>query len=550
MRLRRRHARGSGWMLAVEGRLTARDLSTPIELPEDPEELARCMADASWRLSHLYKIMVKGDDDDEGTILNFKPNRAQLRFISRLWHRNIILKARQLGFTTLICIVWLDHALFNTNQRCGIVAHDDAAALSIFRDKVKLAYDHMPATLRAKMPVASRNEHEILFAHNNSSVRVATSMRSGTIHRLLISEYGKICARWPHKAMEVQTGSLPAVPSTGITVIESTAEGMDGDFYKKTKAAIALEQLGKPLGVKDFRFHFYAWWMEPKYRVRAGDAVITRKHEEYFSDVANKVQAELGQRLVLTVEQKTWYVATLEGEFSGDEQVMWREYPSYPQEAFKVSLEGAYYANQLALARRQGRIGNVPYVEGIPVHTFWDLGLNDIQAIWFMQVVGVHHRFINYFEDSGEGVNHYARQCQTFAMEYGYTYGVHHIPHDGAARRVTMEKPETYEEMMRKAGFKNIRVVPRITHVTTGIDQTRAKFGQCWFDETNCSVGLAHLGNYRKEWDANRGLWKDTPLHSPASNAADAFRQYGQDFKNGGRAPAPPRKRSASWRVA
>lgn len=65
--------------------------------------------------------MIKGDGDDaeDAQIMPFRPNRAQKRFIRRLWHRNLILKARQLGFTTLICLLWLDHALFNANQRCG-----------------------------------------------------------------------------------------------------------------------------------------------------------------------------------------------------------------------------------------------------------------------------------------------------------------------------------------------------------------------------------------------------------------------------------------------
>src|SRR4051812_10196829 len=85
-------------------------------------ELARNLSDPMWRISNLYKILIKGEEGDDNLVLQFKPNRAQRRFISRLHHRNIILKARQLGFTTLIAIVWLDHALFNANVRCGIIA--------------------------------------------------------------------------------------------------------------------------------------------------------------------------------------------------------------------------------------------------------------------------------------------------------------------------------------------------------------------------------------------------------------------------------------------
>ncbi len=94
--------------------------------------------------------MVKSDADALGTVVAFKPNKAQRRLMARLWNRNIILKARQLGFTTLVAILWLDHALFNADQRCGIIAQDREAAEAIFRDKVKLAYERLPAPIRIR----------------------------------------------------------------------------------------------------------------------------------------------------------------------------------------------------------------------------------------------------------------------------------------------------------------------------------------------------------------------------------------------------------------
>ena len=193
--------------------------------PANEEELKECLSDPLWRICSgaLYKIIIKGDDGEDGLVMPFIPNRAQKRLLKALWHRNVILKARQLGFTTLVCIVWLDTALFSENMRCGIIAQDREAAEVIFRDKVKFAYENLPEELKAAMPLARDSASELLFAHNNSSIRVATSMRSGTIHRLHISEFGKICAKYPDKAKEVITGSIPAVPKSGILIIESTA---------------------------------------------------------------------------------------------------------------------------------------------------------------------------------------------------------------------------------------------------------------------------------------------------------------------------------------
>ena len=147
--------------------MAARVHSAPLNrLPDTPEELERCLRDPEWRLFSgcLYKIMVKGDSKDgeeaDTFTMPFRPNRAQKRFISRLWHRNIILKARQLGFTTLIAILWLDHALFNADQRCGIIAHDREAAEAIFRDKVKYAYENLPEEIRDRIfyPLVSGRE--------------------------------------------------------------------------------------------------------------------------------------------------------------------------------------------------------------------------------------------------------------------------------------------------------------------------------------------------------------------------------------------------------
>ena len=178
--------------------------------PVNADELEACLKDPLWRVCSgvLYKIIIKGDDGQDGLVINFKPNRSQRRLLANLWHRNVILKARQLGFTTLICILWLDTALFSENMRCGIIAQDREAAEVIFRDKVKFAYENLPEHLKKGMPLARDSASELLFAHNNSSIRVATSMRSGTIHRLHISEFGKICAKYPDKAVEVVVAEI------------------------------------------------------------------------------------------------------------------------------------------------------------------------------------------------------------------------------------------------------------------------------------------------------------------------------------------------------
>jgi hypothetical protein len=502
------------------------------------EQLKVILSDPMKRISSLYKILIKGEEGDDNLVLQFKPNRAQRRFIARLHHRNIILKARQLGFTTLIAIVWLDHALFNANVRCGIIAQDREAAEAIFRDKVKFAYENLPPALRQAMPLKRDSATELLFGHNNSAIRVATSMRSGTIHRLHVSEFGKICAKFPDKAKEVVTGSIPAVPLSGILVIESTAEGREGEFFDMTERAIALKQGNKILTNRDYRFHFFPWFEAPEYRMAPDTVIITDRDNEYFDSI------EASEDVTIEPEQRAWYVATRNADFPNKPERMWQEYPSSPAEAFQKSTEGTYYVNELALARKQGRITVVPWEQSIPVNTFWDIGLNDEMAIWFHQRIGAQNRFIRYYENSGETFSHYVHYMQSL----GYIWGKHYLPHDGDTKRLGTVQNWTPKQMLEDLKLRNIEIVERIDRVQTGIQMVRDVFGSCWFDERDCSQGVKHLENYRKEWDTRLATWKDEPRHDKASNGADALRGFAQGYEasTGG---AWKRKKS-SWRTA
>jgi len=501
------------------------------------QELAKKLADPMWRLSNLYKITTKGDDG-EALIVQFRPNRAQRRFISRLHHRNIILKARQLGFTTLIAIVWLDHALFNANARCGIIAQDREAAETIFRDKVKFAWENLPPALKAAMPLKRDSATELLFAHNNSSVRVATSMRSGTIHRLHVSEFGKICAKFPDKAEEVVTGSIPAVPKSGVLVIESTAEGREGEFYEMTQRALAKRDAGTTLTERDYRIHFFPWFDDPNYRMDPAGVIITDADHKYFDQIEQKAD------VTISIEQRAWYVATRDADFATKPERMWQEYPSTPEEAFKKSTEGTYYVNEFALARKEGRITVVPWEKSIPVNTFWDIGLNDKMCIWFHQRIGAQNRLIRYYENYGEAFAHYVSYMQGL----GYVWGKHYLPHDGDTKRLGVEKTWTPRQMLEDLKLRDIEIVPRIDRVQTGIQMVRDVFGSCWFDETNCKTGLTRLEDYRKEWDKHLAVWKDEPRHDTASNGADAFRTFAQgyDANTGG----GWKRKSSNWRTA
>lgn len=496
----------------------------PMPTPTTAEEWARCLQDPWWRLTSgvLYKIMIKGDKDRTGHVSPFLPNINQLRFLTSLHDRNVILKARQLGFTTVASIHELDHTLFVPDQRCGIIAHSLEDASVILRDKVKFAYDKLPEPLKEAMPIKRDSAKEILFAHNNSSIRVATSMRSGTINILHISEMGKIAKRYPERAREIVTGSLPAVPSSGIATIESTAEGQEGEFYNIATRAENMAKSGVEPAPGEFKFHFFPWFMEPGYIADQNRVKISPKQHEYF----DRIEVEMD--VAISMPQRAWYVLMLENDFSGDTEKMWQEMPSTPGECWAKSTEGTYLTPQLDRARREGRITSVPHVEGLPVHTFWDIGSGDGTGIWCMQQVGLSSRFIRYIEDWGQSYSHYVNELR----KTGWVFGDHYLPHDASHIRQLATTIGAPIDMLRKlAPDWRFRIVPRVHDFQAGIEILRQKMPEAWFDEENCKEGLEHLSLYKKKYNMRLGTFIDQPeKHDGHSEAPDALRQWAQGF--------------------
>ena len=515
--------------------------------PRNEAELVHALGDPLWRLSNLYHIMVKGDNPhDEGRVILFRPNRAQAQLLERLHYRNLVLKARQLGFTTLIDILFLDYTLFGPGHtRAGIIADTDPNAEVIFRDKIRFAYDRLPDALREAMPLQRDSSRELLFGHNNSSIRVGTSMRSGTIHYLHVSEFGKICARFPHRAVEVTTGSLPAVPSNGIVFIESTAEGRDGAFYDMTQRARAAHDAGKKLSTKEYRFHFFPWFDEPGYQCDPAGIIITDKDHDYF----DAIEAQTGA--IISIRQRAWYCMTRDNDLHGDQQKMWQEFPSTPDEAFQVSSEGAYYTNQMTQARKQGRIREIlPVIDGAPCWTFWDIGNSDGTAIWVVQHVHPEFRIIRFYEAWGEPYSHATNWLQSL----GLTFACHYLPHDADHVRQGQSANKSPRQMLGELmPGARIEVVPRVQDVNWGIQQTRDIFPSLWFDEGNTKAGLAHIENYRKRWSERQGAWSDQPDKAGGhSEAADALRQLAQAYHGGMlniHQRKPSKRAESNWRV-
>lgn len=526
-------------------------LPMPAEVPEDfdpqsNEQLLWALSSWRWRIfsGRLYKITTKGDDEDDDApeiAVPFVPNHAQRRLLANLHNRNIIPKARQLGFSTLIEILGLDQALFNRDQEVVVIAHTKDAATKLYRKKVCFAYDNLPDFVRRLVPTVERSQTQMVFG-NGSSIEVTSSARGGTPHFLHISEMGKISAKYPEKAVEITTGSLQGVPKNGLVFIESTAEGMGGAFYTMSTRAEkrAATEADVPLTPLEYRFHFCPWWIQPEYRLSPEERKqvrISAKEHAYFDEVEGVMDTEID------LGQRAWYVAKRDTDFADTPDLMWREYPSTPAECWQASTDGKYYAAAMATARKEGRICQLPILPHVPVSSFWDLGASDDTAIWLHQDVEGWDHWIRFHEASGAGYLYFLQWMENL----GYLWGAHYLPHDADQKRQQrQDRPSDYALASPVMILREMRpswtwhVVPRVQNIQHGIDLTRHALARARFDAEGCKEGIAHLDAYSRDFNTKLQVWHDHPRHDEHSHAADALRQHAQGYSRSSYTPRDP----------
>lgn len=470
------------------------------------QEAVDQFSDWRWRLNNLYWIT-----DKDGHRVPFRMNSAQARLFDEMHYLNLILKARQRGFTTFIQIFMLDACVFNSNIRAGTIAHTLTDAQAIFRDKVKYPYDNLPDQIKEAVHPIADSAAELMLS-NNSSIRVGTSLRSGTMQYVHVSEYGKLCAKFPEKAREVRTGALNTLQAGQVAFIESTAEGQEGDFYDKCERAQSMMRMGAKLTPLDFKFHFYPWWEATEYRLDPEGVPIPDEMARYFA------QLKESNGIDLDAAQKAWYVKKSADQL-GD---MKREFPSTPKEAFEASVEGAYYGALMEAAETRGAIGHFPADPNFPVHTAWDIGRGDHTSIWFWQRFIGKVRLVGFFQNSGEGLPYYATEVKKLYKERGWSRkgAIDYVPHDARVDEWGSDKTRL-EQMVAKE--LNPRI-PTEMSLEDGINAVRATLPLCEFDIEGCGEGVKVLKSYRKEWNEEMGRWRDTPRHDWASDGADAFR--------------------------
>lgn len=259
--------------------------------------------------------------------------------------RAIILKSRQLGFTTFIAIFFLDEIIFHPNAEALQIAHTVIASKEIFNKKIKFAISNLPKCM-FDTGLVSLNQMRAAraeFSYDDGSTSAhstAATGRSGNYRYLHISELAKLARAFPDKAKEVIDGSIPAVPIDGMVFIESTAEGQNSIFYEMYMNAYRRKDKITPqLSKAEYLPVFYNWsWDDEEIDKANKDGSIPYEDMEESEIDWRQFAEEYGyDNRQMTYYYLKWIQA------NKDIDKLHQEYPTTELEAFVSS--GANFFN-------------------------------------------------------------------------------------------------------------------------------------------------------------------------------------------------------------
>lgn len=500
----------------------------------DTELLNIYLPSKLWRLNNLYTIV-----DKFGKTIKFKMNLSQHKvYAASLRHsRIIILKSRQQGISTLWLVSFFDDAITNPNFNIGLMAQGTDEATTLLT-RVKSLWEHLDQDIKSYLGVAINKDNTKEFSISTfdgqkvsyANIFIRTSFRSATLHRLHISEMGKIANKYPEKATETKTGTLQAIAPGNIAVIESTAEG-DNLFKDMWDNSVKYSD---QLSGQDFYPVFLSWLDDPDCNEERDQQVSTR-HADYFTLLEKAIGYEL-----TTTQKNFWIVKHRElGE------KIYQEYPSTPIEAFMATKQGTYYAKQyMTSVKERNREKADLYDPNLDVQVAFDLGMNDTMSGGVFQTFGREVRVFDEIYDSGQKISYYT---DILKKKPYYDHITHIIlPHDAEVTDLTSgeTRKQAFEKEMPHV---IITVLPR-TDRMDGIEATRTMLLDFWLDPI-CEYIKECIFNYTKEWDEKHNRWKNTPLHDEYSNGADMLRYMAMGRMDGTIRGPKFRKRTGGFDV-
>lgn len=404
----------------------------------------------------------------EQVTTGFVPRRLQLELRQNLKRFNVIVCHRRFGKTVFAINHQIDKMVRNhlPDPRAAYLAPTYAQAKRIVWDYLKKYTSTLPGTTPNEQDLrvdyfSNRARQMLLSAENPAS------LRGIYLDDVLLDEYAEM-----H-------------PSVWSEVIRPTLNDRRG-------SAIFI---GTPKGQNNF-YKLY------EYATQSGDP-------EWYG--------------AMYKASETGIIAAAELE-SARRTMTEEEYQQEYECSFNAGLSGAYFAKDLSRAEAEGRVTSLSHDPSLPVDTYWDLGIDDLASVWFVQSLRGRHRALYYYEVCGASIPDVVRDVRKISDGERYDLGDWVLPHDANARDFSTGRSQI--QVFRSLGCRPSRFVPRVGTKRESINAARMVFGSVEFDKIKCKRGLEALANYQRKWNAKNNVFEEAPLHNWASNGADAFQQF------------------------
>lgn len=421
---------------------------------------------------NLYS-QLKDQADDQGNVYvetTYNPRALQKTIHSALKRFNVLVCHRRFGKTVLCINEIIDRALNCThrNPQYAYIAPTYKQAKSIAWEYVKEFTRNFPGVtyheqeLRCEIPRGDDKIKIILVGAENPD-----SLRGMYLDGCVMDEFGQC----------------------------------DPLVWRQVVRPMLADRIGWAIfiGTPAGQNHFYDLWIRSQKLEKDTDYWYTQMYKASETQVIPKLELK---------------AALMEMSASDYEQEF--------ECSFEASLEGAYYKEQFILLNKENRIKEVPHQSNLYVNTYWDLGINDNTAVWFVQFIGKEVHVIDHMEETGKDIEWWVKAVQ----DKPYKFQEHYLPHDGAARE--LGTGQTRQERFLHFGMRT-QIVPR-QQVSDGIDAVRRLLPFCYFDKDKCSQGIISLRNYKKQFNGKKGIFEDKPVHDWASDSADAFRMLALSY--------------------
>jgi hypothetical protein len=271
------------------------------------------------RVKNLYRICDKTSNEARFFVMN----GPQAEFLATKTNRNVILKSRQVGFTTLQSVRGLDKALWEANAKCLILAHLQNTVVTIFTDLVKYSYSWFLKDWGSlyRPTEQSESKTELSFKDDGlgrdlqSTMRVLFDGRGKTVNFLHISEASRV-------EDDRLLGTLQGCPANGEVTYESTANGRVGDFYRQYMNSKRLKHLAP------YKGYFFPWYMLYPEEPQKWHLPVEVPLTPYEKELMEKSDG------AITEAHIAWRRWCIEANCQGDPERFENEYPTDDETAF------------------------------------------------------------------------------------------------------------------------------------------------------------------------------------------------------------------------